>query len=147
MSDDDARFEEFGLPDIDLQTSAFVLGQTDHSCSSRLLSMSGPRITAQAIRTVLQRGTSCHRNTVAKRISALWPRSASFQCGNTAGGQHTSLPSRQWRTQRVNTSFSRARRRFSASAITAHGHLTPPKPGEEYEFLRALKSSTSYTSG
>ncbi len=27
--------------------------------------------------------------------------------------------------------FPRARRRFSASAVAMHGHLTPPKPGEE----------------
>ncbi|KAI4227220.1 MAG: hypothetical protein LQ349_006755 [Xanthoria aureola] len=31
---------------------------------------------------------------------------------------------RQW-------TFPRARRRFSATPITAHGHVTPPKPGEE----------------
>ncbi|MCJ1485203.1 mitochondrial matrix iron-sulfur protein [Schaereria dolodes] len=27
--------------------------------------------------------------------------------------------------------FARARRRFSASPVAAHGHLIPPKPGEE----------------
>ena len=29
------------------------------------------------------------------------------------------------------TLYSRARRRFSTSPVAMHGHLTPPKPGEE----------------
>ncbi|MCJ1385780.1 mitochondrial matrix iron-sulfur protein [Xylographa soralifera] len=32
---------------------------------------------------------------------------------------------------KLNTTFSRTRRRFSVIAPLQHGHLTPPKPGEE----------------
>ncbi|KAH0545289.1 mitochondrial matrix iron-sulfur protein [Glutinoglossum americanum] len=35
------------------------------------------------------------------------------------------------RSPQLRSCFSRARRRFSVSATTAHGHVEPPKPGEE----------------
>ncbi len=37
----------------------------------------------------------------------------------------TSLVRRQW-------TYPRARQRFSTTTIAAHGHVTPPQPGEEY---------------
>src|SRR2546430_15714264 len=37
-----------------------------------------------------------------------------------------------WVNCKKSEGFARTRRRFSASAATAHGHIEPPKPGEEY---------------
>lgn len=47
-------------------------------------------------------------------------------------------------TQRV-TTFARARRRFSSSPIQRHGHLTPPKPGEEYVANRTIAAANDHT--
>ncbi|MCJ1259444.1 hypothetical protein MMC24_007281 [Lignoscripta atroalba] len=41
--------------------------------------------------------------------------------------------------------FPRARRRFSASAIAAHGHLTPPKAGEELHITFIDKEGDEHT--
>ena len=37
----------------------------------------------------------------------------------------------EWRIYKSHKLFPPVRRRFSATATAAHGHLTPPKPGEE----------------
>ena len=31
--------------------------------------------------------------------------------------------------------LQRARRKFSTSCVLSHGHIDPPKPGEEYVFM------------
>ncbi|KAI9828400.1 MAG: mitochondrial matrix iron-sulfur protein [Thelocarpon impressellum] len=44
-----------------------------------------------------------------------------------------------------NSTFARARRRFSASSIRAHNHLTPPKPGEELHVTFVDKDGDEHT--
>ncbi len=97
--------------------------------------MSISRIGNQSIRTTLQKATGCCRLTTARNSAAPWTRTLSDQRrGN--GGRHYSNPAfRRFRAPRDSVIFSRARRRFSVSAVAAHGHLTPPKPGEEYGHL------------
>ncbi|MCJ1370022.1 mitochondrial matrix iron-sulfur protein [Loxospora ochrophaea] len=41
--------------------------------------------------------------------------------------------------------FPRGRRRFSGSAVAAHGHLTPPKPGEELHVTFIDKEGEEHT--
>ncbi|KAF1991145.1 ferredoxin [Aulographum hederae CBS 113979] len=50
--------------------------------------------------------------------------------------------SEQWQAQ---YNFARTRRRFSSTPITNHGHLTPPKPGEERKITFIDKEGDSHT--
>ncbi len=135
FGDDDARFENRAYELLFGDLGALSDTKEPLTPYWRLLSMSVPRIAAQSIRTTLQRATSGDWKPAARTISTSWTRSLSYQRGSDERGQHTSISSGKWRAPRGSKILSRARRRFSASAIAAHGHLTPPKPGEEYRFL------------
>ncbi|KAF2084593.1 ferredoxin [Saccharata proteae CBS 121410] len=45
----------------------------------------------------------------------------------------------------LQTSFSRSRRRFSSTPISQHGHLTPPKAGEERKITFIDKEGDEHT--
>jgi hypothetical protein len=101
--------------------------------------MSIPRLTALRLLQCSRRLGHIEGN--ASRV--LVPRR--FTSINSVTDDRISVPSerpfntaisatRRRRSSQVRSCSSRAKRRFSVSAIAAHGHVEPPKPGEEYVF-------------
>lgn len=90
-------------------------------------SMSLSRSTARALwRCPVQK--TRHQSFAVPQIS-LMPDTALRQ--HTRPSTGVNAVREEWRIYRSHKLFPPARRRFSASATAAHGHLTPPKPGEE----------------
>lgn len=76
----------------------------------------------------------CCRSNYVTTIAVLPSRHAasSRTYNNVASVWHLrERPARTARGFSRQTLFSRARRRFSTCPVAMHGHLTPPKPGEE----------------
>ena len=70
----------------------------------------------------LFRGSPLCNNPSARSLGQQIHTGCVYEAPSSARGD---LIQRQWM-------FPRARRRFSTTPVPAHGHTTPPKPGEEY---------------
>src|SRR5438046_2206630 len=99
--------------------------------------MLGSSFTVRGIRhRTLQAGLNVlRRNNPTSWISSIRPYSG--VAGRYYSPQYTcwlrTEPINQsWVNCRKSEGFVRTRRRFSVSAAAAHGHIEPPKPGEEY---------------
>ena len=76
----------------------------------------------------------CYRSSYATSIALLpFRRTASSRTyrNDTSVWHLNEVPARMSVDLGRQTLYSKARRRFSTSPVAMHGHLTPPKPGEE----------------
>ena len=80
-----------------------------------------------AARCLVQRRFASSNNVTDSRISVPSEPSVHTIISVTSPRQSPQLQS----------CFPRAKRRFSVSTTAAHGHVEPPKPGEEYVFCSA----------
>ena len=103
-------------------------------------------------RSMMYRGSRLHPSLFRPRKPRSIPAPASIRCPQLAEKlerrYHSKsaplhrpilIPSESLRVSKSHNVFARARRRFSNTAVPAHGHVTPPKPGEEYA-IRTLLS-------
>ena len=81
-------------------------------------------------------GRCCRSGYITSAALLLFRHAASSRAySNGASVWHLKeIPSRSTGTFGRQNMYSRARRRFSVSSKAMHGHLTPPKPGEEWVF-------------
>lgn len=97
-----------------------------------------PQIVRQCCR---QKSQSLYRFTCSQNLPQ--ERSNNYHASAAQSRNRPREPSAMIDQQRL---YSRARRRFSTSPVFMHGHLDPPKPGEEWAWLSPLlrRSLRSY---
>ena len=87
-------------------------------------------------------------NRISPRVPThVFESEASHSLASNRQHYHTTL---RWRKELIRTyinDLARARRRFTTSSTQRHGHLDPPKPGEEsvYTCLRTIELLTVLT--
>lgn len=91
---------------------------------------------------LVARPTLCTYSTFAKRAASTTPRqlgtfTSPFVFARRQRGKEAWISFRAHRSDGLSQSLKNyelywwGRRRFSSSPVSMHGHLTPPKPGEE----------------